>query len=178
MLKGKFHVHLTIENESPIKIKSWKQTIVLLSKENRSQLDIMFTKHYFVPSIKTKTVDCIKKDVAKYVDFLEKLGVKVVRVKLEHESLPTNPPSVSHYRECHIKVFEDKLQQIPDGFVKSQNPVEKGVYFINKRWYSGGVDSIQKEVESVVTLLGDAVKEVKVESIVYDTNKQLDKWWA
>lgn len=53
MLSGKFHVHLTIKSQSNLKIPSWKQTIVLLSNSNTDQLDIMFTKHYFIPSRKT-----------------------------------------------------------------------------------------------------------------------------
>lgn len=72
----------------------------------------------------------------------------------------------------------DKLKVIPEGFVKSRNPIEEGVYFINKRWYRGDVGDIQREVDIQVKELGDAVKEVKIESIVYDTNKSLDNWWA
>ena len=177
-LQGKFHVHLTVKNKTDFKLPTWKQTIILLSNDNKEQLDIMFTKHYFIPSNKTKSVEDIKRDVDKYVKELNSRGIEVIRVKLEHESLPTLSPSESNYRECHIKVLENKLTSIPEGFVKSKNPIQEGVYFLNKRWYVGDISDIEHEVDLVVEFLKEAVIEVKLESIVFDSNKRLDKWWA
>jgi hypothetical protein len=188
-LTGKFHVHLTLLcNSFDSSLKSWKTTIIQLKKGEQEQIDIMLTKHYFIPSRKTQSLDDIKKDIAQAVQDVEQLGYKVVRVKLEHESLPTLPPSRENYRECHIKLKLPKgyVLDCPEGFVKSSNPLaqldEYDVYFINKRWYDGCVDSIEAEVKQAIPYVLEnntvVVLEAKVESVVLDSNQMLDKWWA
>lgn len=188
-LKGKFHVHLTLLcNSFDSSLKSWKTTIIQLNKGEQEQLDVMLTKHYFVPSRKTQSLEDIKSDVAQAVVDVKKLGYRVVRVKLEHESLPTLAPSRENYRECHIKLKlpKDYVLDCPEGFVKSSNPLaqlaEHDVYFINKRWYDGCVDSIEAEVAQAAAYVSQhnsvEVLEAKVESVVLDSNQMLDKWWA
>lgn len=185
LLVGKFHVHLTLDcKEFNNKIHSWKTTVIQLSKGEKQQLDVMLTKHYFIPSTKTNSVQDIKDDVAKAVASAVKAGYKVIRVKLEHESLPTIAPNKHNYRECHIKLELPKQYDlnVPEGFVKSKNPLaqtqDSDVYFINKRWYDGDVTEIDKSAQEVAQSLGSFVREVKLESIVIDSNQTLDKWWA
>ena len=70
------------------------------------------------------------------------------------------------------------------GFVPSQNPFDQNgasvTQFVNKRLYEGNQASADLEVDNVLTALREAkfeVVEVKRETVVFDTNQQLDKWW-
>lgn len=176
-LVGKFHAHLTM-NVSVPEIKGWKPTTIILSGE-KEQTDVMLTKHYFVPSRKTPTVDDIYADIKNTCE-----NVKVLRVKIEHESLPTVAPSEKTYRECHIKIFVPHgiSCEYPDGYVRSRNPKQVSddgsIFFLNRRWYSGSIESINKELQDLVLDPAIQIHETKVESTIFDSNKELDAWWA
>ncbi len=187
-LKGRFHVHLTLAcDEFNEKIHSWKTTVISLTRDKHNQLDVMLTKHYYIPSNKTECLQDIKNDISKAVAEVEKLGYQVLRVKLEHEDLPTLKPSKENYRECHIKIEIPKGFQfeLPSGWVKSKNPIQqKGatdVFFLNKRWYDSYVDEIENQVLITIVRLtkkGISILEHKQETIVFDSTKGLDAWWA
>lgn len=188
-LVGKFHVHLTLLcDKFEGRVKGWKTTVITLSNKEHNQIDVMLTKHYVIPSIKCQSIEDIHNDIANSVNLVESLGYKVIRVKLEHESLPTLEVSEKNYRECHIKIrmTKDYDFKCPEGFVKSANPLSKeanaDVYFINKRWYKGDIDLIDQEIRESLDfiLMHNIVEiiEVKQESIVSDSNNMLDKWWA
>lgn len=190
-LKGKFHAHITLltEDDHFVAPKGWKTTIILLAKGDRTQKDVMITRHYHTDTTKTQNVKDMVDNMKDTSVELFANGHTVLRMKLEHESLPTLNPTEQNYRECHIKVKKkvNDVLRIPEGLVQSRNPMvvtdTHETVFYNARFYKGTVEQIDKDVEmhvlELVAMNQDIqVLEVKVESTVWDTNLQLDKWWA
>lgn len=197
-LKGNFHAHITIltMDEHFIAPAGWKTTIILLSKEGRNQKDVMITRHYVSGTVKTPTVQDMLNHIRITGETLIANGHTVIREKLEHESLPTLPISVSNYRECHIKIRKPRGNVlIPVGnLVESRNPMviaaDHTVVFMNARFYGGEIEWVDLAIGELVTQLVKnnqamnlrdnciAIIEVKIESTVHDSNLALDKWWA
>ncbi|HEY5631201.1 MAG TPA: hypothetical protein VIR31_03670 [Nitrososphaeraceae archaeon] len=187
-LKGNFHCHITYSGHKRVSVSGWKDTIIIINKDDRFQEDVMITRHYFVPSKKTPTLQDVIDDIHR-VKLLIETNVRVTRWKLEHESLPTIPTTDYNYRECHIKIRIPRGYQVipPDGFVMSRNAMEKiadtEVYFLNARFYKGTIDSINETIQRSVSLLKRMnpllmVLEVKEETTIFDSNFSLDSWWA
>jgi hypothetical protein len=189
-LVGKFHAHITVHTNQDFQPpKGWKTTIILLTKDNKDQKDIMITKHYMTGRNNIKTVQDIVNNIKNTSTMLSNNGISVIREKLEHESLPTISPAENFYRECHIKIRVPnnvKLNTI-DNFVQSRNPMELtenySTVFLNSRYYNGSVQEIDANIEKSVEEIKRIntcceILEIKKESTIYDTNLQLDKWWA
>lgn len=198
-LVGHFHCHLTYlvakdsSQEDVVIPHGWKNTVIVLSRVRRSMVDYMITKHYIIPSAKTPTIQAMRDDIDRIKELLAKTN-KVIRVKVEHETLPTIAPDETHYREAHMKVlFPNDLSPnlrcnfiaLP-GWQQSSNPnatTDKGdVYFFNRRFYEGTVTSVDKlideEINTMRILNPDyPVLEVKKESAIYDSNQDHDSWW-
>ena len=189
-LKGNFHAHITILHNGDFKrLSGWKNTIILLSKDSQYQTDVMLTRHFRTNSHKTPDVYSILKVLDKAKMDLQSAGHKVVRVKLEHESLPTLNVSNQHYRECHIKykVPHGEVLKSIGGFVPSSNPMSVhdsfSHLFLNKRVYEGDCQSVDDTIRKQVQLLSNinpncTLIEVKIETTVWDSNLNHDKWWA
>lgn len=190
-LRGKFHAHITLntDNHNFICPKSWKTTIIVLSKNNREQKDIMITRHFSLGKNNIHNFDSIIKEIENAANELQQSGHNVIRKKLEHESLPTLPTTLNTYRECHIKIR--KPNDVPlntvDNFVESRNPMEikdqHSTVFLNARFYKGTIDEIDNIINRAVEKIKVAnpacnILEVKKETTVYDTNLLVDKWWA
>lgn len=192
-LKGNFHCHITYTTNKDtnlnFEVYGWKNTIITLNKDDVEQTDVMITKHYKLGSEKTPDYVSIIKNINDAVFSLEGYAVDVVRVKLEHESLPTLKTNQYNYRECHIKIMKPKsdfVVSIP-GFVQSRNPMEvtgtHSTVFLNARFYDGDVDSIDRYIDASVKFISTLnphakILEVKKETCIEDTNLNLDKWWA
>lgn len=145
-LQGQFHCHITYtRNNKHVIVSGWKDTIIIINKDDRYQEDVMITRHYLVPSKKTPTLQDVIDDIFR-VKLLLEMNVRVTRWKLEHESLPTVPITDAEYRECHIKIRIPKGYPVipPEGFVMSRNAMEKiadtETYFLNARFYEGDVE--------------------------------------
>lgn len=190
-LRGNFHAHITLNtsNDTFEPPKGWKTTIILLSKDDRHQKDVMITRHFKTGTTKTEDVAAIKASIDKTTTKLVKRGFDVVRVKLEHESLPTMPASEGHYRECHIKIKAPVGYQIKSlqNYVQSRNPMSSTeihfVTFLNARFYSGSVEDIDAQIAKDVIAIKNMnpiaeLLEIKIESAILDTNISLDRWWA
>lgn len=190
-ITGKFHAHITIEgyNDGFICPKGWKNTIITLNKNNREQRDIMITRHFLHGSNKNPDFKSIEQDCNDAKLELENNGSIVTRIKLEHESLPTVDPTINNYRECHVKIKKPLNINLVliDNFVESSNPMEShidySIVFINARYYSGTVDDIDIKIDNQINefkILNPLceVIEVKKESTIFDTNLELDRWWA
>lgn len=202
-LLGKFHSHITINSSNEEKalciLRSnsiqAKSTTITLSGRGRDQTDTMLTQHFH--TYKYKCYQSIEDYVLYTANILESNGVNVVRIKIEHESLPTLQPSEDRYRECHIKlkIPNDEVGSVKyllnvndelfNGFALSNNPNEVTTkyttLFLNSRVYEGSVEGFDNRVKGVVhklRLLGVLVVEVKIESTTLDTRLSLDKWWA
>lgn len=190
-LTGNFHAHITFltKQQQPQAPKGWKTTIILLEKGARKQTDVMVTRHFVVPTDKTPTIASVQEELNRVVETLKQQGHEVVRVKLEHESLPTLKPSKHNYRECHVKVFiPNKESFLPaKGFVFSRNPMETRedgrVMFVNARYRSGDIEQVDHQILLAVGLMKRLnpkckILETKVETTVMDTNQWHDKWWG
>ena len=201
-LSGKFHSHITVlcdDDQIPKLRELCKElrcvvTVIDLQKETQAQRDIMLTHHFFIGRGVYNSVEDIKHALQTSCDVLSLHGFNPVRTKLEHESLPTVEPSVETYREVHFKcilpavkrdAFISAVRSMDDTLVPSNNPYETFdngdiTQFINKRYYDGTVEEADKQSDAVASMLSTmcTVKEVKRESIVYDSNLSHDKWWA
>lgn len=194
-LQGRFHCHITYEVNNDDEVKpphTWKSTIVTLSKANRTMDDFMITKHYVIPSEKTPNVSALMADVHNTTSMLS-VSNKILRVKIEHESLPTIQPSQSTYRETHIRVVPYDTGYPSDDFVLLKEWVRSSTqlngwnkqesFFINRRFYSGTVEEVDAIIQqqfAVMKLLNPHHRfvEIKIESTIYDSNQQHDQWWA
>lgn len=201
-LEGKFHSHITVncdmtridELKSLCKQLYCKVTVIDLEREDRRQQDVMLTHHFHTQHGHYSSVDEIRAKLERDCATLNGCGFPTLRIKLEHESLPTVAPNNENYREVHFKCVipadqrDDVIERVAkfdNTVVPSSNPFEKRtdgtvVQFFNKRYYDGTVDQVDRlseEIEQHLNTLCD-VKEVKRESVVFDTNLNHDKWWA
>lgn len=190
-LAGKFHAHITIQHDGKdFQIpKGWKSTIILLSRNDKQQVDEMITRHFFLGSHRNPDIESIRNDLNQAKELLESGGCQVLRVKLEHEDLPTLPPSASTYRECHVK-YQAPLGTTlshPDALVASSNPMavhrDYEIRFLNARFYEGSVEEVDAKIQYYVNNLVKEnpqikILEVKRETTVMDSNHELDSWWA
>ena len=191
-LAGNFHAHITVrvdDGKEVVPPAGWKTTIIVLNKDDRQQKDVMITRHFKTGTDKTPDVSNIVTSVEMAVYVLECRGYEVIRGKLEHESLPTFAPSVEHYREAHVKVKVPNgvtLNTIP-GYVQSRNPMvthdDYQVVFLNSRYYDASVRLVDHDVDQCVAEIQRInpdceIVEVKKETTVFDSNHDLDKWWA
>lgn len=201
-LSGKFHSHITVlcdDDQIPKLRDLCKQlrcvvTVIDLQKETKAQRDIMLTHHFFIGRGVYNSVNDIKHALQESCDILSLNGFEPVRTKLEHESLPTVTPSLNTYREVHFKCIMPAsrrkdliklVRDMDDTLVPSNNPYEtlddgNITQFINKRFYDGTVEEADKSSDDIAAMLSAlcTVKEVKRESVVYDSNLSHDKWWA
>lgn len=203
-LSGKFHAHLSVATEDVdltllmnfCQQRRVKLTVIDLENYcGRTQSDVMTTSHYSISE--SDAVEQITQHLLSLTQDLTDAGYSVLRAKLEHESLPTlDRFSESQYHEVHIKLRLsktdhkkqiEKLKELGSrlGFVPSRNPLERNanevIQFVNLRMYSGDRESADQIVESIVSKLENqhfAIKEIKRETVVYDTRQDLDDWWT
>lgn len=207
-VQGKFHSHITVamdrsEDESA-KIEGlrlWcrqrkiKLTVIDLSNQDRHQRDVMTTQHYRIEAY--DAVQQITDQLIELCDGLEADGYKVLRVKLEHESLPTLARfSEAQYREVHIKLkispeeYDHRFKMLKElgkvhNFVPSSNPNERKeeyvTQFVNMRIYDGDLANADTQISKVQDALnehGFTIAQTKAETTIFDTNLELDRWWA
>lgn len=161
MNKTHLHVHVTLDNILHIP-KGWKNTNIILTKDNKSQVDKMLTKHYL---LEDNFIKHILKDVCAVIDHAE-----VKRIKIEQE---TNFPDIigdNQYLEIHAMSLCDTLY---DGWVRSHNEQITKHNFVNARFYSGNIKNIIQNVRNI-----ERIYDIRPELIILDTNHELDSWWA
>lgn len=203
-LVGKFHAHLTFNlRDDQIELcREWcrehkvKLTIVdLANSAGISQTDVMLTVHFRDNDM--GAVQRMTERLLELASLAEVAEFPVTRLKLEHESLPSLPTFDKHrYHEVHIKLeipadtFEADYQRLlalgdAVGFVPSRNPYQRDkkivTQFANLRIYEGTHEAADSQIERVTEALTQAsfsIKEVKRETVVFDTAQALDAWWA
>lgn len=201
-LSGRFHSHLTVE-EVPDAVAfdrlcrrhHAKRTVIDLDRfEDRVQRDVMTTRYHQddAPGALGRIVD----DLRAMCGDLEAAGLRVLRVKVEHESLPSLPSyDATRYHEVHVKLDlpEDELhdavswlrdQASTTGWVPSRNPNERRegrvLQFVTFRCYDGDRADADRRVDDVRALLerrGLRIAEIKRETTVLDTRVDHDAWW-
>lgn len=201
-LKGKFHSHITVMCDSDridelrllCRQLYCKVTVIDLERGDRSQQDIMLTHYFHTKHGQYSSVEEIRSKLENDCVILKEHGFDAIRIKLEHESLPTNNPTADTYREIHFKcvmpsterdAIIQRMAEFDSTIVPSSNPFEKLkdgniVQFFNKRYYEGTVEEVDQSSVMIEDHLNTlcTVKEVKRESVVFDTNLEHDKWWA
>lgn len=213
-LTGKFHSHITIAAENApdaelaAKLVFGKPTIIDLSLDTRAQKDFVITHHFVTGFHNLNDHLDILETLNQHKRRLTEAGIKVLRVKLEHELLDPKssrlelPISLSSlYTEVHIKcnIAEKELPDLlwmarQQSWVPSKNPLSRSengvVQFVNRRFYSHTgsnptLRSIDTEVDSLIyafSVCGNTpslqILDVRYESAVYDSNESMDSWWA
>lgn len=168
-----YHVHLTVKSEA-VAPKGWKKTDIIL-EGSRVQEDVMLTKHYRLGHKGILTLQDIQNDIISLPKTLD-----ITRVKIEQDSGFHLPITDENYVEIHVKFQEVLL--LPDCWVRSRNPRDlspEGVprYFFNRRIRQGTcVEAIVEEAKKDIDFTN--VIEMKVEQVIYDSNRESDRWWA
>lgn len=196
-LVGRFHSHLTVRTDDLDGFRvacaalGCKPTIIDLARGDRSQRDVMATRHHVDDA--PGAVGRIRAVLTGLARDLGARGHPVIRVKIEHESLPSLPSfDRARYHEVHIKlsIAEAELQAAlaslrghPE-LVPSRNPREcrdGWVHqFLNARIHEGDRADADARVQGWCAELvarGLSVVEVKRETVVLDDAPSHDAWW-
>jgi len=200
-LAGRFHAHLTVSGDNLNALAQVcahlriKRTIIDLSRDQRSQRDVMTTAYFAddQPGAVSRIIDLLEVQSRVLADG----GFQIVRAKLEHETLPSlSSYSEEQYHEVHCKLrlpapdFEARrsaLQAVvePIGMVLSRNPYERSeeavIQFANGRIKKGdvaGADAIVAAWEAAIDEGEFERVETKRETVVFDTHVAHDAWWA
>lgn len=167
----KLHCHITLPRAQKPP-RGWKKTEIVLANSSMTQTDYMVTKHFAVGRGKFKSLQ----DITDYcVKTCASLGG--IRVKLEQESDFHLPITDSNYVELHLKVNGEA--HLGAGWANSMNPNEQVTgqeRFYSKRIRSGS--SVYTVVQTERAKLKVPYVELKVEHVIYDSNPELDSWWA
>lgn len=207
-LKGKFHAHITVlckhlpALEAKAKANKAKCTVIHLEKDDQFQIDVMVTKYFFIKQDEDKTVFDFLDDLKVISADIESGGMKVLRIKIEHEDLPTLTPSQDNYWEMHYKckiptseggLVEEAVKggilECMPILVASSNPFSTSkdyvIQFFNLRVYEGTPEEVLAihdahigALSVILAAFDGELVESKREVIVYDSNHDHDKWWA
>ncbi|MCA9490103.1 MAG: hypothetical protein KC621_09270 [Myxococcales bacterium] len=201
-LTGRFHSHLTVAEvpdaaafDRLCRRHHAKRTVIDLDRfDDRVQRDVMTTRYHQddAPGALGRLVDDLRAMCAD----LEAAGLRVLRVKVEHESLPSLPTyGATRYHEVHVKLdlpedgYDDVMawlrEQAPaTGWVPSRNPNERRegrvLQFVTFRCYEGDralADERVAEVRARLEARGLRIAEIKRETTVLDTRVDHDAWW-
>lgn len=205
ILHGKFHSHLTF-NADDLEIlkdisKSLKGKLTIIDLVNgKHGREHMITNHFLTGHKNYNDSNHIIQSLKNMSKFIkDAFNIDTLRIKLEHElyhpkSYPNEVSSSLNnfdYCESHIKLLlqnndHDKLlKMVKDtDWRLSSNPLSKNtdgtVQFINRRFYDNK-NYLNDEIKMMTTHLKDdmiKILEVKTETCVYDSNKDLDAWWV
>ena len=200
-LYGKFHGHITLErsNIDYQSIQNWckqrkgaKLTEIILNDFIQEQMDRMITLHFYDPV--SGAGQRIGNSLYSAANELEREGFQLSRIKLEHEQLWPSFTSYN-YGEMHLKLqipaddYYQKMELLqlssPNyNFHLSINPREQKnnqiIQFANKRFYDGSSEDAERWLKSVKEFFAEnniPVVNLHKETIVFDTNQELDRWW-
>lgn len=198
---GKYHVHFTIHGtpddaRKVANITGTKPTIIHLYSSAKTQVDPMLTK-YFSPR-SDQDVTTIMNDIRHIGNRITECGTPLIRTKLEYiDEIQDDLVLDDHtYVEAHLKMvalmddYDTMLGTATtlgkeNGFALSRNPndIHRGKirHFANMRIKTGnaiGAKSRVRDIENILTDHGIAIQETKIELNVYDSNHDIDRWWA
>lgn len=194
-LSGRFHTHITVladaEGLAPICAAVGAKLTVIDLSGRQEQRDQMLTVDH------SGSLTALEQGLFVVLSALEQAGLTVLRVKVEHGSLPTVPRVDPHrYREAHLKLripragLDASLSvlragQARWGYALSRNPREQAedhvVQFVNLRIYEGELAATDARIDAVaewLTSIGFPPIDVRREVALIDTAQELDAWWA
>lgn len=189
MITGKFHSHITIQPdnreqaEAAARLTSGKITFIDLAAEGHIQTDYLITHHYVTGHVMMRDlVDSI--DVSarlqSYSQAIEQSGIKVIRIKLEHEIYDSRTPlacvaesiAAGIYTEVHIRMRRPR-QDFPGWSYSSNALAKSNEYFLTRRF------SATEDMHLAVDMIPEhCMAEVKYEVALLDSNPELDNWWC
>lgn len=194
MVVGKFHGHVTIEDNGSIadycRGRSIKLTTIEDERADGSSRTVHMTTSYYL-DLEPGALGRAIARLEALADGLQAAGFVVIRKKLEHEGLPTIEPfSESNYREFHIRLsIPQKSKQVVRQLAEraglkcfmSRNPVVGSMdQFVSFRCYDGLLVESEVKLRGLLDALDKSrlkVIAVKRETAVYDTNPQMDDWF-
>lgn len=101
------------------------------------------------------------------------------RIKIEKDN-NFFPLSEKKYLECHVKIRG--TCNLSAAWVRSRNPKdvtpEGDVYFWNRRVYQGNPEEVMPRLHAEVLDSKAEVLDLKFEQVVFDSNRDRDRWWA
>lgn len=171
------HAHITVPFTLPHIPHGWKATDIVLENETRTQVDMMYTKHY---RIGVRGIQNFQDIIDDAKDVFRHWAIK--RLKVEQDSEFFLPVNKENYLEIHMLV-PDGIP-ILEGWVKSRNPksIVNGQrrFFMNKRVYASKLmaDEAAHNIRKKVIAAKIPFIEFKAEQIIFDSNRALDGWWA
>lgn len=160
-----YHAHITVPDNAVVP-KGWKKTDIFLEGE-KTQHDVMLTKHYLT---KVYGANEVLSDISN-------LGRDdILRIKIEQENDFFLPVNETTYAEIHM-LCPTGVTPNGEDWVRSRNPKKEGAYFYNKRIYSA--PSMEEVIaETVIEQAEVDWVELKIEQVVFDSNRERDRWWA
>lgn len=138
----------------------------------------MLTKHYQLGKKGINTIQDIIEDAPNSAQ------LKVTRLKIEQDSDFFLQVTKENYLEIHMLC---EGRRSPGGpWVRSRNPKSLAPdgtprYFFNMRIYDSNglsVRSAANQVQMMLIIQGFDFLEFKVEQVVFDSNREMDSWWA
>lgn len=186
MITGKFHSHITIQPDSreqaeaAARLTNGKITFVDLASAAHTQTDYMITHHYVTGYRGLSDSLDVTARLISYVKSIEGYGIKVIRVKLEHEIYDGHTPcacvpesiTAGVYTEVHIRMRGQR--HVYTGWSYSINALGKpNEYFLTRRFRAN--DDMHMAVDQIPTV---HMVEVKYEVALVDSNPELDDWWC
>ena len=189
-----YHSHITIEctaeeAHAAAKMVKGKATVIHLENKYKSQQDIMITNYYVVGKKGLTTSYDVYNRLIEHEKTLADAGYSVLRSKLEKDILGKfSKTAYDQYYEIHMK-YMLSLEELPSfkelaynrGWHPSTNPYQQNedgtvVQFVNKRFTD--IDAIEPDIDETLSVLNVAeLRDVKRETVVYDSNVEHDKWW-
>jgi len=179
MITGKFHSHITIHPETEEQLKlaekliQGKLTFIDL-KSDSDYTDHMVTNHYVTGFHVLTDHNSIITILQTKQKLLEDSGIKVLRVKLEHELLDKRSTGCEDeslenalYTEVHLKVSGDFSNY--HGWAWSTNSKD-GSTFLTKRYFDKSYSVIEQDLVNCYGYMKDRVLETKVEAVLFDSN--------
>lgn len=176
-----YHAHFTLDpdrrNVVSILPKGFKKTDIILENDIQTQTDEMITRHFKLGKDGFKTIN----DILIYCDKISK-DLSCIRYKLEMTDGTFYPITDKNYMEIHCKVKENVSLNFVD-WVRSKNPKNLNItgdyeYFWNKRIRESKYTFLELK-EIIKKELSDInYTELKFEQVVYDSNSEVDNWWA
>jgi hypothetical protein len=194
-LAGRFHTHLTVHSDAatlaPLGDTLGARLTVIDLAGARDQRDLMLTVDH------RGDLPALLAGLDAVLIGLANADIPVLRVKVEHGSLPTIVRFDAHrYREAHLKLRLPRADlparlatlhagRATWGYALSRNPREQAedhvVQFVNLRLYEGDLATTDARIDAVVAWLGSQGMppiDVRRETALLDTAQALDAWWA
>lgn len=172
-----YEFHVTLDRVPERYPRGWKHT-TFLNVDHKGQ-----TIREDIPLSKQKELDTRldsgiflhneMKDINRYMNFSPgDPPPKIIRTKIE--TGPTEITYAAVYHEAHFKLNR-WVEHAPHGYIHRSINKETGAHWRTIR--SSDYRELHRQYVTAHSILGDAVIEQEIESVLYDTAPMLDVYW-